>query len=88
MKKKALSRNAPCPCGSGKKYKHCCLKADLKIIPAVKKDATFSLDNDTKITRSVISQDSIPTHNQDGSRPNITKEQMMDYFIKRISPIA
>ena len=19
------SRNAPCPCGSGKKYKHCCL---------------------------------------------------------------
>jgi hypothetical protein len=20
-----LSRNAPCPCGSGKKYKHCCL---------------------------------------------------------------
>src|SRR5262245_22025280 len=19
-----LSRNAPCPCGSGKKYKHCC----------------------------------------------------------------
>jgi SEC-C motif len=21
---KNLSRNAPCPCGSGKKYKHCC----------------------------------------------------------------
>ncbi len=21
-----ISRNAPCPCGSGKKYKHCCLK--------------------------------------------------------------
>lgn len=20
----AASRNAPCPCGSGKKYKHCC----------------------------------------------------------------
>jgi uncharacterized protein YecA (UPF0149 family) len=20
-----LGRNAPCPCGSGKKYKHCCL---------------------------------------------------------------
>ena len=19
-----ISRNAPCPCGSGKKYKHCC----------------------------------------------------------------
>ena len=21
-----ISRNAPCPCGSGKKYKHCCMK--------------------------------------------------------------
>jgi SEC-C motif len=24
MSKKRTSRNAPCPCGSGKKYKHCC----------------------------------------------------------------
>ena len=23
-----IGRNAPCPCGSGKKYKHCCLKLD------------------------------------------------------------
>jgi tetratricopeptide (TPR) repeat protein len=23
-------RNDPCPCGSGKKYKHCCLKKDVK----------------------------------------------------------
>jgi hypothetical protein len=22
-----LGRNDPCPCGSGKKYKHCCLNA-------------------------------------------------------------
>ncbi len=26
MSRKKLSRNAPCPCGSGKKYKHCCGK--------------------------------------------------------------
>ena len=26
MSRKKLSRNAPCPCGSGKKYKNCCLK--------------------------------------------------------------
>ena len=25
MERKRLSRNEPCPCGSGKKYKHCCL---------------------------------------------------------------
>ena len=24
MPRKKLSRNAPCPCGSGKKYKKCC----------------------------------------------------------------
>jgi hypothetical protein len=24
MSRKRISRNAPCPCGSGKKYKHCC----------------------------------------------------------------
>jgi hypothetical protein len=24
MGRKRLARNAPCPCGSGKKYKHCC----------------------------------------------------------------
>lgn len=24
MPRKRISRNAPCPCGSGKKYKHCC----------------------------------------------------------------
>lgn len=26
MSRKRISRNAPCPCGSGKKYKHCCYK--------------------------------------------------------------
>jgi hypothetical protein len=24
MARQKLSRNAPCPCGSGRKYKHCC----------------------------------------------------------------
>jgi hypothetical protein len=28
MPRKKLSRNAPCPCGSGKKYKHCCWGKD------------------------------------------------------------
>lgn len=25
-----VGRNAPCPCGSGKKYKNCCLKSEMK----------------------------------------------------------
>jgi uncharacterized protein YecA (UPF0149 family) len=27
-----IGRNDPCPCGSGKKYKHCCLKT-AEIVP-------------------------------------------------------
>ena len=27
---KKIPRNAPCPCGSGKKYKHCCGKSGPK----------------------------------------------------------
>ena len=27
VKKKKISRNEPCVCGSGKKYKHCCGRA-------------------------------------------------------------
>lgn len=27
---KELRRNDPCPCGSGKKYKHCCYDKDKK----------------------------------------------------------
>jgi hypothetical protein len=30
MSRKKLSRNAPCPCGSGKKYKHCCYGKDIE----------------------------------------------------------
>ena len=32
-----IGRNDPCPCGSGKKYKHCCLKQDraAEISPAI-----------------------------------------------------
>jgi len=32
MPRKKLSRNAPCPCGSGKKYKHCCHGKDFEYL--------------------------------------------------------
>ena len=28
-----VGRNEPCPCGSGKKYKHCCLNKDADAMP-------------------------------------------------------
>lgn len=30
MDRKGTSRNDPCPCGSGKKYKNCCLRKDVE----------------------------------------------------------
>ena len=30
MARRKVSRNAPCPCGSGKKYKQCCLSKDFE----------------------------------------------------------
>ena len=30
-----IGRNQPCPCGSGRKYKHCCLQAEQAVKPAV-----------------------------------------------------
>ena len=30
MARKKLSRNAPCPCGSGKRYKVCCLRKGIE----------------------------------------------------------
>jgi hypothetical protein len=32
MPRKKLSRNAPCPCGSGKKYKRCCYGRDFEYL--------------------------------------------------------
>ncbi|MFX1490495.1 MAG: SEC-C metal-binding domain-containing protein [Promethearchaeota archaeon] len=26
IKSKKIGRNSPCPCGSGKKYKNCCMR--------------------------------------------------------------
>ncbi|MDO5674980.1 MAG: SEC-C metal-binding domain-containing protein [bacterium] len=34
-----IGRNQPCPCGSGKKYKHCCLRAEQAAKPAASTQA-------------------------------------------------
>jgi hypothetical protein len=30
MTRRKVPRNAPCPCGTGKKYKHCCYGQDVE----------------------------------------------------------
>lgn len=43
MSRKKLSRNSPCPCGSGKKYKHCCYG----------KDFDYEQDDDGTLYKSI-----------------------------------
>lgn len=45
----APSRNSPCPCGSGRKYKHCCLARDRS-----RKDGLPSLPAPGSPERSVL----------------------------------
>lgn len=35
VQKKKIGRNDPCPCGSGKKYKHCCLNKQEKALDSI-----------------------------------------------------
>ena len=83
---KSVSRNALCPCGSGKKYKQCCLAKDRKTKQAQRKTVTFSLDDGSQVKRKVYSLDSISTHNTKGLTPDITKKQMialvLDEFLR------
>jgi len=43
MPRKKISRNAPCPCGSGKKYKHCCYGKDFEYLEDEKGDIFKSI---------------------------------------------
>ena len=84
---KNIRRNDPCPCGSGKKYKHCCyLKNYLQSKPN-KKRAYFTTEDGSKITHKVTSIDSIPTHNKNGLTPAISSNQMMDLCLDEIFKI-
>ena len=52
-----LKRNAPCHCGSGKKYKNCCYLKDYEEAIPEKKTVKFSLDDGSKISHAVTSLD-------------------------------
>lgn len=56
-KSKKIGRNDPCPCGSGKKYKKCCLNKDINNIctEGLLSDFAYIEDSATKIT-SIISE--------------------------------
>jgi hypothetical protein len=82
-----IRRNDPCPCGSGKKYKHCCYQKNYVEVTPGKKTVHFTLDNGSKISKPLAQFDSIPAHNKNAITPNITPEQMMDLCLDEIDKI-
>lgn len=54
-----IGRNQPCPCGSGKKYKHCCAEKDrgarIDVVPAMpSQHGHFFIDELDQLSNSVI----------------------------------
>jgi hypothetical protein len=47
-----IGRNDPCPCGSGKKYKKCCLQKDVASAP--RKSLDFGYESDLTVRRKAI----------------------------------
>jgi hypothetical protein len=67
-----IGRNDPCPCGSGKKYKNCCLKSGSNVIPF---HVEIPDDDDLERFRHLVdnwdeSQGPPPTFNQFMGKPN------------------
>lgn len=82
-----IPRNSPCPCGSGKKYKNCCFQKDFIEIPARRKEIKFTMPGEEDILMPITNMDSLPTHNENGIKPNITKNQMIDLCLDEIYSI-
>jgi len=78
---KAVRRNDPCPCGSGKKYKNCCYRANYSETMAHRKTVYFT---EPRTSAQITSFDALPTHNRNGLQPEITSEQMMDLCLDEI----
>lgn len=66
-----IGRNAPCPCGSGKKYKRCCLGKEQnqtkEAKPVVLMDPNFTMDElNAELQRRMAEQKSRPNNNYCG----------------------
>ena len=79
-----VPRNTPCPCGSGKKYKNCCFQKNYIEVTATKKDVVLSISDDVSVKKKITDINSIPVHNKNGLRPNISKNQMIDLCLDEI----
>jgi len=71
---RSIGRNDPCPCGSGRKYKHCCLRRDRKIEQLERAVARFEYgeQNTVKTVRRLVSE----LNSESGSEPERELESL------------
>ena len=55
-----VERNGPCPCGSGKKFKKCCMKKGDGAWKLKKLKAKVLSSTDSALSSNVISQTKVP----------------------------
>jgi SEC-C motif len=69
---KTLSRNDPCHCGSGKKYKQCHLDKDEA---AAREARANTAANETPEPAPAAAADNAPAHSAKGARPKLPTGQ-------------
>jgi hypothetical protein len=62
-----VGRNDRCPCGSGRKYKHCCLAADEEKARKVREKAAAKEAREAKKAREAAEKDGEAQAGKDGS---------------------
>jgi hypothetical protein len=85
---RSVGRNDPCPCGSGRKYKHCCLRRDRKIEQLERAVARFEFgeQNTVKTVHRLVSElnaESGAEHERELESLFAAAEAMADFETRR-----
>ena len=71
-----IGRNDPCPCGSGKKYKHCCVGKIIEMEPSPNVFPSDQLEKYKKMAEKWDSDEPIPTFNEMMGKPNLATKEL------------
>ena len=71
-----IGRNTPCPCGSGKKYKHCCYEKDL----ASRQAAAITASEDADVENASVDEgaNSSEQNEKDSKQPAREKRSFQE----------
>ena len=80
--KSKIGRNDPCPCGSGKKYKKCCLpKEQQRSVAAARKDETDEFFEDVPAEPAGLRNETDAMEASSSSGPQLEDEPFVSHQI-------